>query len=206
MRYSETLQKNMMYVALPLYVGQQLSGVLRTSIAVNAVDDRIGVIRIRIFIGALLIALLASGLSWFVSKRITIPIERMRDGARRFATGDLLHRLEAPDTLEFSALAESMNKMAEQLQQRMDEITNQRKKTESILTSMREGIIATDLDQRVISINPAAARMFGVPMTADDGRNIVEIIRNHDFQELMNQCLESGENLERDIVYYQGGE
>jgi two-component system, OmpR family, phosphate regulon sensor histidine kinase PhoR len=206
LRYSDTLQKNMMYVALPLFVNNQLSGVLRTSIAVTAVDDRIGVIRVRLFIGALLIALLASGVSWFVSKRITIPIERMRDGAERFATGDLLHRLEAPDTAEFSALAESMNQMAGQLQQRMDEITNQRKKTESILTSMREGIIATDMDQQVISINPAAAQMFGVPMTADDGRNILEIIRNHDFQELMNQCMSSGENLERDIVYHQGGE
>jgi PAS domain-containing protein len=29
---------------------------------------------------------------------------------------------------------------------------------------MREGVIATDMDQRVISINPAAARMFDVPM------------------------------------------
>ena len=205
-RYSDTLQKNMMYVALPLFVNNQLSGVLRTSIAVTAVDDRIGVIRMRLFIGALLIALLASGVSWFVSKRITIPIERMRDGAERFATGDLLHRLEAPDTAEFYALAESMNQMAGQLQQRMDEITNQRKKTESILTSMREGIIATDMDQQVISINPAAAKMFGVPMATNDERNILEIIRNHDFQELMNQCMSSGENLERDIVYHQGGE
>jgi two-component system phosphate regulon sensor histidine kinase PhoR len=205
-RYSDTLQKNMMYVALPLFVDKHLRGVLRTSIAVTAVDDRIGVIRVRLFIGALLIALLASGVSWFVSKRITIPIERMRDGAKRFATGDLFHRLEAPDTAEFSALAESMNQMAGQLQQRMDEITNQRKKTESILTSMREGIIATDMDQRVISINPAAAKMFGVPMTTEEGRNILEIIRNHDFQELMNQCMSSGESLERDIVYHQGGE
>ena len=205
-RYSETLQKNMMYVALPLVVDNQLSGVLRTSISVTAVDERIGVVRVRIFVGALLIALLASGVSWFVSKRITRPIERMRDGARRFATGDLLHRLEAPDTAEFSALAESMNQMAEQLQQRMDEINNQRKKTESVLASMREGVIATDMDQRVISINPAAARMFGVPMAADNGRNILEIIRNHDFQKLMKACLASGEGLERDIVYHHGGE
>jgi two-component system, OmpR family, phosphate regulon sensor histidine kinase PhoR len=205
-RYSDTMQKKMMYVALPVVVNQKLSGVLRTSIAVTAVDERIGIIRLRIFIGALLIALLASGVSWFVSKRITTPIERMRDGAKRFAAGDLFHRLEAPDTMEFSALAGAMNQMAEQLQQRLDEITNQRKKTESILASMREGVIATDMEQRVISINPAAARMFNVPVTINDGRNILEIIRNHDFQELINQSLASGENLEADIFYHQGGE
>lgn len=205
-RYSDTLQKKMMYVALPVVVDQKLSGVLRTSIAVTAVDERIGIIRLRIFIGSLLIALLASGVSWFVSKRITTPIERMRDGAKRFASGDLFHRLEVPDTMEFSALAGSMNQMAEELQQRLDEITNQRKKMESILASMREGVIATDMEQRVISINPAAARMFSVPVTVNDGRNILEIIRNHDFQELIDQCLASGENLGADIFYHQGGE
>ncbi len=205
-RYSETMRENMMYVALPLIVNQEMSGVLRTSIAVTGVDERIDHIRIRIFIGALLIALLASGVSWFVSKRITKPIERMRDGARHFASGDLQHRLDAPDTAEFLALAEAMNQMAEQLQQRMDEITNQRKNTEAVLGSMREGVIASDMDQRVISINPAAARMFNTPKTAEDGRSILEVVRNHDFQEMMSICLINGESLEKDILYYQGSE
>lgn len=205
-RHSDTLKQDMMYVALPLYADQKLSGVLRTSIPVTAIDERIGTIRSRIAIGALLVALLASGVSWFVSKRITTPIERMRDGAKRFASGDLYHRLPSPDTFEFSGLAESMNQMAEQLQQRVDEITSQRKKTEAVLSSMREGVIATDLEQRVISINPAAARMFGVPMERIQGRSVLEIVRNHGFQELMDRCLSTGESLESDIVYHQNGE
>jgi two-component system, OmpR family, phosphate regulon sensor histidine kinase PhoR len=205
-RHSDTLKQEMMYVALPLVVENSLSGVLRTSIPVTAIDERIGAIRFRVAIGALLVALLASGVSWFVSKRITTPIERMRDGANRFASGDLFHRLSIPDTLEFSGLATSMNQMAEELQQRLDQITRQRKKTESVLSSMREGVIATDMEQRVISINPAAARMFGVPMATVQGRSVLEIIRNHAFQELMDQSLSTGESLESDIVYHQNGE
>ena len=76
-------------------------------------------------VGALLVALLASGVSWFVSRRITQPLEKMRIGARRFADGDLLHRLALSDIREFSDLAETMNHMAAQLQQRMDEINSQ---------------------------------------------------------------------------------
>ena len=205
-RYSDTLKQDMMYVALPLYTDKQLSGVLRTSIPVTAIDECIGAIRLRMAIGALLVALLASGVSWFVSKRITTPIERMRDGAKRFASGDLYHRLSAPDIFEFSGLATSMNRMAEQLQQRLDEITNQRNKTEAVLDSMREGVIATDMEQQVISINPAAARMFGVPMETIQGRSVLEIIRNHAFQELVNRCLSTGESLESDIVYHQNEE
>ncbi|WP_459903615.1 sensor histidine kinase [Desulfosarcina cetonica] len=205
-RYSDTLQRNMMYVAMPLYVGEKLAGVLRTSIPVTAIDERIGSIRFRIAIGALLVALMASVVSWYVSKRITAPIERMREGARHFAEGDLAHRLLLPQTREFSGLAETMNQMAVQLQQRLEEITNQRRTTEAVLSSMREGVIATDLDQRVISINPAAARMFNASMPAVTGRSVLEVIRNHDFQTLMDRCLATGETLEGDIVYHQNGE
>jgi two-component system phosphate regulon sensor histidine kinase PhoR len=71
---------------------------------------------------------------------------------------------------------------------------------------MWEGVIATDLDQRVISINPAAARMFDVPMKTVGGRSVLEIIRNHEFQELINRSMSTGESLESDIVYHQNGE
>ena len=202
-RYSDTIKMEMMYVAFPLMTEQQLLGVMRTSIPVTAVDERIGAIRVRIAIGALLVALLASAVSWFVSKRISVPIERMRDGARRFARGELFHRLPLPVTREFSALAESMNQMAEQLQHHIDEITSQRKKTEAVLSSMREGVIATDMDQQVISVNQAAAVMFAIPMETVPGRSVLEVIRNHEFRELMDRSLSDGESMESDIIYHQ---
>lgn len=205
-RHSDTLDQDMMYVALPLMVDQTLVGVLRTSIAVTAVDELLGVIRWRIAIGALLVALLASLVSWYVSRRITIPLERMQDGSKRFADGDLDYRLPVLDTAELAGLAESINHMAGQLQIRMDEITRQRNKTEAVLSSMREGVIAMDLDQRVISINQAAARMFGVSIRTVNGRSVLEVIRNHAFQELMDRSLSTGKNLESDIVYHQNGE
>jgi len=206
LRFSDTLKQKMMYVALPLQADQALAGVLRMSLPVNAIDERIGVVRWRLALGALLVALLASGVSWYVSKRLTRPIERMRDGARRFAKGELSHRLAAPDSLEFSALAASMNQMAEQLQQRIDEMNNQRSKTEAILSSMREGVIATDLDQQVISINQTASSMFNVPLDTAFGRNVLEIIRNHEFQALRDRSLSTGEGHESDIVFYKDGE
>ena len=205
-RHSDTLSTKMMYVALPLYSDETLLGVLRTSLAVTAIDERIGAIRWRIAAVALLVALLASGISWFVSRRIIQPLEAMRSSARRFADGDLSHRMALSDIREFSGLAETMNQMAAQLQRRMDEIDSQRSKTEAVLSSMREGVIATDMQQRVISINQTAARMFGIPMETVFGRSVLEIIRNHEFQEFMDRSLSSGESVESDILYHHDGE
>ena len=205
-RYSDTIQRNMMYVAMPLTADGNLIGVLRTSLTVTAIDERISIIRSRIAAGALLVALLASGISWFVSRRITQPLEEMRSSANRFAEGDLFHRLAPSDIREFSDLAETMNQMAEQLQRRIDEISSQRSQMESVLSSMREGVIATDMDQQVTSINQAAAKMFGIPMESVLGRSILEIIRNHEFQEFMDRSLKNGENSESDIFVHNNGE
>ena len=205
-RHSDTLGQDMMYVAMPLVVDQRLAGVLRTSIPVTAIDERLGTIRWRISLGALLIALLASAGSWYASRTISRPLEKMRDGARQFASGVLTHRLPLYDIYEFSALAETMNQMAEQLQQRLEEITSQRNQTDAVLSSMREGVIATDMAQRVISVNRAAASMFGVSVKSIHGRSVLEVIRNHEFQSLITQSLSSGESLESDIVYHQNGE
>ncbi len=205
-RRSDTIQREMMYVAIPLLVGQEVAGVLRTAIPFTAIDERIGTIRTRIAIGALLVALLASAVSWLVSKRITTQIDHLRNGARRFAAGELSHRLPMATSLEFSELAESMNQMARQLQQRIDEIDSQRDNTEAVLASMREGVIATDMDQRIISMNQAAAGIFGVRATPVQGRNILEVLRNHDFLELINRSLSTGDNLEADIVHHNQGE
>ncbi|MGD8703387.1 MAG: ATP-binding protein [Desulfosarcina sp.] len=205
-RYSDTIEQKMMYVAFPMYSGDTLLGVIRTSLGVTAIDERIGAIRWRIAAGALLVALLASGISWFVSRRITHPLEKMRDGASRFADGDLFHRLAPSDIREFSDLAETMNQMAAQLQERIDEINSQRSNTEAVLSSMREGVIATDMDQRVISINQTAAKMFGISMESVFGRSILEIIRNHEFQTFMDRGLSAGENIESDILFHNDGE
>jgi two-component system, OmpR family, phosphate regulon sensor histidine kinase PhoR len=205
-RYSDTIEQNMMYVAFPMDADGTLVGVLRTSLSVNAIDERIGAIRWRIAVGSLLVALLASGISWFVSRRITQPLEKMRNSARRFANGDLVHRLALSNIREFSDLAETMNQMAEQLQQRIDEINRQRSKTEAVLSSMREGVIATDMDQRVISINQTAAKMFDISMESVFGRSVLEVIRNHEFQEFMDRSLSTGESVESDILHYNDGE
>ena len=201
-RNSETLNLEMMYVAIPIFSGSSLLGVLRTSIPITAIHERLSAIRSRIAVGVLLVALLASGVSWYVSKRITIPIERLKNGAQRFAEGDLKHRLLPHDNYEFSALADSMNQMAQQLQMRLEEIVSQRRKSEAVLASMHEGVIATDMEQRVISINPAAVRMFAVRTETINGKSVLEVIRNLDFQELVTRSLSMGETMETDIVYH----
>jgi two-component system phosphate regulon sensor histidine kinase PhoR len=205
-RFSTTLQQRMMYVAVPLMDHKRIVAVIRTSLPVTAIDEKLKSIQAQIAFGGLLIAFAAAGISLYVSRRISRPIEKMKEGAEHFARGDLLHRLPESNLQEIGGLADALNQMAAQLDDRIKTIINQRNELKAILSSMEEGVIAFDMDERIISINQAAARIFESIPKDMLNRSIQEVIRNPELQQFVTQALSSTDNLEGDITLYHEGE
>ncbi|MCG2755647.1 MAG: ATP-binding protein, partial [Desulfobacteraceae bacterium] len=205
-RFSRTLQQKMMYVAVPLIKDNKILGVLRASIPVTSVDNALKSIQRKIALGGLLIALLAAIISLFVARRISRPLEEMKKSADRFAEGDLAHRLLLPDTKEMEALGEAMNQMAAQLNSRIKTAIRQKNELETVLSSMLEGVIAVDMDERIISINQVAARMFNGEPAKFQGQSIQEAIRVSGLQRFVKKALLSVESIEDDIVLNNDGE
>ena len=196
----------MMYVAIPLKSKQKIIAVIRASLPVTAIDQALEKINIKIILGGLLISLIAAGISLFVSRRISRPIEKLKKGADFFARGNLSHRMPGTDVVEIDSLIEALNQMAGQLEDRLNTIVRQKNELSAVLSSMAEGIIAVDMDERIISVNKAAARFFeDVPQNLLN-RSIPEAIRNPVLQKFINRALSSKENLEEDITLYQKGE
>jgi two-component system, OmpR family, phosphate regulon sensor histidine kinase PhoR len=205
-RYSMTLQKRMMYVAIPLKDKEKMIAVIRASLPVTAIDRALKTIQIKIGLGGLFIALLAAGICLFVSQRISRPIEKLKKGAEFFARGDLSYRMPGTDLIEIDSLIETLNQMAVQLEDRLNTIVRQKNELTAVLSSMAEGVIAVDMDEKIISINKAATRFFEDLPQNPLNRSIPEAIRNPDLQKFINRALSSEENLEEDITLYQRGE
>jgi len=205
-RYSTTLEQKMMYVAIPLTDRENIMAVIRTSLPITAIDKTLKSIQVKIALGGLLIALLAAVLSLYVSRRISRPIEKMKEGAEHFARGDLSYRLPETDLEEIGSLADAMNRMAVQLDDRIKMIIKQRNEMEAILSSMEEGVIAFDVDERIISINQAAARIFKLETSDLVNRTVQEAVRNPALQQFVRDALSTSENLRSDITLYHEGE
>ncbi len=205
-RYSMTLQKRMMYVAIPLKNKEKLMAVIRAALPVTAIDQTLKSIQIKIGLGGLFIALLAAGMSLYVSQRISRPIEKLKKGADFFAKGNLSYRMPGTDLVEIDSLIEALNQMAGQLEDRLNTIVRQKNELTAVLSSMAEGVIAVDMDERIISINKAAAGFFeDLPQNLLN-RSIPEAVRNPDLQKFINRALSSRKNIEEDITLYQKGE
>ncbi len=200
LRFSSTLGEEMMYLAVPIEEQGQILAVVRTAIPATAIHRELKKIYHKILLSILIVAVVAAGFSLVISRKISRPIEQMRDTAKQFASGELDLRVPVPKQIELAELAEALNEMARQLQRRFETITKQRNESEAILSSMVEGVLAVDSNSHIVSVNQAAANFLGIDATKTQGRNIEEAIRNPDLQKYVQDILSEAEPGETDIV------
>lgn len=205
-RYSNTLRQQMMYVAIPLQKNQTILGVIRTSVPITSIKRQLRAIQTKIALGGLLIAVLAAWISLLISRRISRPLEEMKKVADRFAAGDLSHRLTMTDSEELASLADALNQMAAQLDRRIKTVISQRNELETVLSSMMEGVIAVNNEERIIRMNEASAGFFDCDPEICQGRDLQEVIRNSALQQFVRSALSSREPREDDIIVYLNGE
>jgi len=199
-RYSSTLDKTMMYIALPVVNDIGVVAVVRTSVSVSNIDNEINMIRNNILFALLVTILIAALASLLVSRRISRPVEEMQKGAIEFSKGNLKTRIAVPQTEELSGLAVTMNQMAENLDEKIMAFKIRSMELEAIHSSMVEGVIAIDKNERIITINDAAAKIFGFSSSKLKTRYILEIARHFELQKFIQKALAISEPVEDDIV------
>ncbi len=201
-RYSTTLQRNMMYVALPIHEDDEIVAVVRTATPIKEIKHILNIFYIRIAIAGFIITLFAAWLSLLHSRRITAPLQEMREGAERYAGGDLSGRLKIKGSEEISALSESMNRMAIQLEDRIHTILHQRKEQKAVYSSMSDAVIAVSAHGFLISINDSAANLLKVDRKFIRGKVLHEVIKNVDLRLFISKALRTVDGIEEEIILF----
>ncbi len=199
LRFSHTLQEKMMYVAIPLVHEAKTRGVLRTAIPVTFIDSALREIFLKIVWGCLIVALIVALVAWFISQRISRPLEEMRLGAERFANGAFTTKLREEGAEEVASLARAMNAMADQLDGRIKTIARQHSQLQAVFSSMVEGVITVDTEERILDINQAGARLLNIAPEKLRGKNALVAVRNSALQRFVSQALASVKPIEGEI-------
>lgn len=198
-RYSQTMGRNMLYVAVPVLAGGRAAGVARVSVPLFAVQSALHAMWVKLFLLGLWTVVVAGGASAWVAHRLSRRLRHLRGGAEAFARGRLEHRVDPSGITEFDALGDTMNLMADGLRARMATLARQRDEQSAIFSCMVEGVIAVDEQKRVINLNHAARQIFRLEDVDFTGRNILEVVRNADLLDVVEQTLKLGGPVEKQI-------
>ena len=190
-RYSKTLRARMLYVTTRIGDNDNPIVLARLSTSLAEVDRARGRIHRVLFIAALAAFVLAGMVGARVAERIANPIQKMTAVARLLARGDLGQRAEVRTDRsdEIDELAATLNVMASELQQMMDELATEKTKLQTILDKTDDGLIVVDHEARVQMVNPAAARLLDADLASVGGRTVLECTLNRDFSELVDRVF-----------------
>ena len=145
-RYSDTLTAKMLYKAVKLQDGS----VLR----ISAAQDSVFALLLQILVPLILIYAVAIGLSLVLArrmaKRIVHPLNDL----------NLDHPLTCHTYDELSPLLHRIEKQNKQITAQVELLMEKTDQFEQTTSSMSEGLVLLDEKGKILSINPAAARLF----------------------------------------------
>lgn len=150
---------------------------------------------ISIFFGILV----SVGLGFRYIKRITEPIKQLAKVTKRISTGNYEQRIHADSEGEIQELYQSFNIMSDKLEDAILELQDNNTKMKSILTSMLNGVIALDTENKVILVNPVAEEMFEINSDDIKGKHILDVIKEGNLPELLKNLISQNKAMNSEI-------
>lgn len=152
-------------------------GAIYIRASMDSVYDNINSI-IRIFLIATIIAAFLSILiSIVISRAITRPIDAMKQQAIRMARGDYSGQVKIYGQDELGQLAVAVNNLSVRVEEAQETSEAERRRLDSVLAHMTDGVIATDRRGNVIIINETALEFLEMKTEQAIGVSILKLLK-----------------------------
>ena len=202
-RFSDTLEYNMKYVAVRVENSGDLLGFVRFSLPFSEVQLQLQLIYRTVLFSAIVAIIIALTVAYLLSRSITLPISRMQDAAQRIAKGDFSRKVNIKSKDELGQLAKSLNIMAAELQQRMENLRRMNRiRTDFVANVSHElktpltlikGYIETLQDKAMNDKDKAHRFISIIKEHTNRLENIIEDLLSLSELELSKDCLSKTE-------------
>ncbi|MFJ5791769.1 cell wall metabolism sensor histidine kinase WalK [Lysinibacillus sp. NPDC097162] len=167
----------------------EIIGVLYIEANIESVFEQMNDIN-RIFLGGTAVSLVVTiFLGILVARTITQPIADMRKQAQAMAKGNFSRKVRVYGTDEIGQLATTFNHLTNRLQESQSTTEAERRKLDSVLSNMTDGVIATDRKGRIILINDPALELLHISRDITLGRPIASVLgidQEYSFEDLIH--------------------
>lgn len=143
----------------------------------ESVYDSINSISLIYLSAALVTVVLGLGLAVLISREITRPIEEMRKQALRIARGDYSGQVKVIGNDELGQLAGAVNNLSVRVEEAQESTDSERRRLDSVLSHMSDGVLATNRRGNVTIINNMALQMLDIDSEDDVlGKSILDVL------------------------------
>lgn len=201
-RYSATLDKNMLYVAAPVQAGDLFDGYIRLSMSLEAVE--VGVRNAWTVMGfsLLVLFLVAAVVSYRVASGLTKPLEHITLVANRISRLDYGARVRLERRDEIGELGKAIDNMADSLEKQLKVIRDNEDLLQSVLANMTGGMLMVNSSGNVALVNRFAEEVLGVSSKRLTGKSYHELKRHYELTKLLGEGLRRKERIHDEQTLY----
>ena len=163
--YSISILENLKNMQNQVELQQNLTNQIENLKSISAVS-----------LGTFFIIILIMGI--FISKSITKPITKLIKSVEKITAGeDVKLESENGTDTQIGELVNAFTLMTNELKQNINEIERQKKQIETILLHMTDGVIAFNMEGKIIHINTAAMNLLKLEQTDNSFEKIFNILK-----------------------------
>ena len=182
-------------------------GVVYLRASLESVYSNINSITLIYLSAALITIVIGLLLAIIISQEITRPIEEMRKQTLRIARGDFSGQVRVMGNDELGQLAGAVNNLSVRVEEAQESSDSERRRLDSVLSHMSDGVLATDRRGNVTIVNNMALQLLGVEHEDElIGKSIIDVLDiRHDYtvrqlvnseqKEMILDMSNSGSNL-----------
>lgn len=186
-RYSQSLQADMFYIAVLIGDPRQPKGYIRLSRSLQEVNNAINSLRKSIMQGLLLVVFFSLLIALLFSARMISPIRKLAAFTEKVRTGKISGQIRIQSRDEIGALADNINEMVEVLQEKIRKADEEKRKLEAVFAGMSEGVVVLDTEDRIESVNQGMEELAGHTAANMIGRTILEAFRKVELHDLLER-------------------
>jgi two-component system phosphate regulon sensor histidine kinase PhoR len=171
-RHSATVDRDLLYVAVPVRAADRVVGVSRLALPLVAVDALAGRLSLSLLAAAVVAALVAIVAAWVIQRAIARPIELLTERAE---AQDELVDVRGP--VEIERLAAALRRSSAAVRAEHAAAGAERDRLAMLIDELGDAIFIADGEGRVLLANAAARATAGQDVI---GRHLPEVIRDHE--------------------------
>ena len=127
------------------------------------------------------------------SRRDNIRLKQLNQKVKDLIAGDYSQVLDMQGSSEITNITNNLNDLSEVIRLTQENLEQESKRLNSILSYMTDGVLATNRRGQIIMINDMAKRQLGVERDEALNQNILELLRIDDEYELRDLITQSPE-------------
>jgi len=199
-RYSRTLQQNMLYVATAVGERNHIQGYVRLARSLEEVSLSIEHLYWSIYLTLFIITIPSLLLAFVFARNIASPVRRLMELTQKMRAGERPPPMLAASDDELGRLTQDINYIIEEQQEKIRVATEEKSKLEAAFDGMVEGVLTLDGDNRIDQFNRGLRKMVGKKRADILGKTPLEVFRSADLQTAFLRFREARETVWQEVA------